>query len=140
MGQQQLLLLVLGIVVVGIAIVAGMAAYSEGSMKARRDAAVSDAVRVATAVQIWKLKPGALGGGGNLAPADFTGVTLKALGYPVTGTAYVTASGCYKLATMSGAAEVYMYSGSLAGDCDPSGQIATLRVTGSETYDIIWDF
>ena len=64
MGQQQLLLLVLGIVIVGIAVVAGIQAFSEGKQKAEQDAAVSDAMRIISDVQAWKLKPGAFGGRG----------------------------------------------------------------------------
>jgi hypothetical protein len=63
MGQQQLLLLVLGIVIVGIAVVAGIQAFSEGKDKADRDAMVTDAMRVISDIQAWKLKPAAFGGG-----------------------------------------------------------------------------
>ena len=51
MGQQQLLLLVLGIVIVGIAVVAGITAFSEGKDKADRDAAAADAMRIVSDVQ-----------------------------------------------------------------------------------------
>ena len=64
MGQQQLLLLVLGIVIVGIAVVAGIQAFSEGKQKAEQDAAVSDAMRIISDLQAWYLKPTAFGGGG----------------------------------------------------------------------------
>ena len=38
MGQQQLLLLVLGIVIVGLAVVVGIQAFSENQRKANADA------------------------------------------------------------------------------------------------------
>ena len=93
MGQQQLLLLVLGIVIVGIAVVAGIQAFSEGKVKAEQDAAISDAMRIISDTQAWKLKPSAFGGG---ADADgFTGVSMKALGYQ--SNPYITTNGCYDL-------------------------------------------
>ncbi len=64
MGQQQLLLLVLGIVIVGLAVVAGINAFQENQLKSNKDALVNEAVRIATDIQAWKLKPAAFGGGG----------------------------------------------------------------------------
>lgn len=79
MGQQQLLLLVLGIVIVGLAVVVGIQAFDENMKKANADALTNDAVRIASEAQAWKLKPAAFGGGA--AVANFTGLTLEALGY-----------------------------------------------------------
>ena len=62
MGQQQLLLLVLGIMIVAIAIVVGIFAFQTNMKKANADALVSDGVRLANLAQAWKLKPAALGG------------------------------------------------------------------------------
>ncbi len=64
MGQQQLLLLVLGIVIVGLAVVVGINAFSENRIKASADALVTDGLRIASDVQAWALKPDQLGGGG----------------------------------------------------------------------------
>ncbi len=64
MGQQQLLLLVLGIVIVGIAAVAGIQAFSEGKAGAERDALVADASRVVGDIQAWYYKPKPFGGAG----------------------------------------------------------------------------
>ena len=79
MGQQQLLLLVLGIVIVGLAVVVGIQAFSENQKKANGDAMVNDAIRIASDIQAWKLKPQAFGGGAD--QGDFTGVTLSQIGY-----------------------------------------------------------
>jgi len=81
MGQQQLLLLVLGIVIVGLAVVVGIQAFSENQKKANADALVNDAIRIASDAQAWKLKPGAFGGGA--AVAGWTGMTLGQIGYEV---------------------------------------------------------
>ena len=62
MGQQQLLLLVLGIVIVGLAVVVGINAFSENRTKSNADALVTDGLRIASDVQAWALKPGQFGG------------------------------------------------------------------------------
>lgn len=142
MGQQQLLLLVLGMVIVGIAVVAGIQAFSEGKDKADRDAAISDAMRIISDVQAWKLKPGAFGGGGDLADAVFTGVTFNALGIGTTGDAadsdnakYETLNGCYELGTNgSNAGEVTVY------ETDCSTEIATVTINGTTPANIGWAY
>jgi hypothetical protein len=81
MGQQQLLLLVLGIVIVGLAVVVGIQAFSENQKKANADALVNDAIRIVSDAQAWKLKPSAFGGGASA--ANWTGLTFAQIGYKV---------------------------------------------------------
>jgi hypothetical protein len=85
MGQQQLLLLVLGIVIVGLAVVVGIQAFGENQKKANTDALVNDGVRIASDAQAWVLKPAAFGGG-NGAPAGLNTDGFEKLGYRVIGT------------------------------------------------------
>ena len=93
MGQQQLLLLVLGIVIVGLAVVVGIQAFSENQIKANADAMVNDAIRIASDAQAWKLKPQAFGGGASLAGSDnFTDLTLMQLGYSTGNNDYTSAT------------------------------------------------
>ena len=64
MGQQQLLLIVLGVIVVGIAVVVGINLFNASSIEANRDGVVSDLNNLgAMAVQFYK-KPISMGGGG----------------------------------------------------------------------------
>ena len=82
MGQQQLLLLVLGIVIVGLAVVAGINAFEDNQKKSEKDALVNEAMRIATDVQANVAKPSQLGGGGgDTYPDDLTEV-----GYSEKGT------------------------------------------------------
>jgi hypothetical protein len=148
MGQQQLLLLVLGIVIVGIAVVAGIQAFSEGKEKAKQDAAVTDAMRIISDTQAWKLKPGAFGGGADLDNGNFTGVSLKALGYPVTSAApaYQTTNGCYALAASTTGATLTLHqvagavTSPAVATCDATLLIATVTIagTGTTSADIKW--
>lgn len=63
MGQQQLLLLTLGIVIVGLATVVGLNAFAQNSKSSALDTAAVDASRLATYAVAWKAQPCMLGGG-----------------------------------------------------------------------------
>ncbi|MEZ4700805.1 MAG: hypothetical protein R2834_10785 [Rhodothermales bacterium] len=82
MGQQQLLLLVLSLVIVALAVVAGLFMFQENMRKSNADALVSDAINVANQAQAWKIRPAAFGGQAGAARdnmADFTGFSFEAL-------------------------------------------------------------
>ena len=99
MGQQQLLLLVLGIVIVGLAVVVGIQAFSENQQKANLDAMVNDGVRIASDLQAWSLKPQAFGGpaaGDSLSDGEFKDLGYKLKTVPGCDT-YGNLNGCYTL-------------------------------------------
>ena len=98
MGQQQLLLLVLGIVIVGLAVVVGIQAFGENQKKANSDAITNDVIRIASDAQAWSLKPLAFGGGNG----SFLNVTLPKLGYTVTSAGnYTNLNGGYALSAIT---------------------------------------
>ena len=80
MGQQQLLLLVLGAIIVGTAIVVGVNMFSESAVNSNRDAVVQDCMTLATRAQQWYRTPAILGGGGR----SFTGLTLTDIRFPAS--------------------------------------------------------
>ncbi|MCS7081678.1 MAG: hypothetical protein N2561_09800 [Bacteroidetes bacterium] len=93
MGQQQLLLLVLGTVIVGTAIVVGIQAFSANAKKANQDAMLQDLLRLATDAQAWVKKPTEFGGGGG----RWNGLTIgKLVGKNPAWTADTNANGIYK--------------------------------------------
>lgn len=63
MGQQQLLLLVLGIVLVGIAVMAGFYAFEEKSKQFVVDNLVNRNLEIANAATFWKTKKDPFAGG-----------------------------------------------------------------------------
>jgi len=71
MGQQQLLLIVLGVIIVGIAVVVGINVFTAQNTNSNRDAVTADLTNLASMAQQFYKKPEALGGGGN----SFTGGT-----------------------------------------------------------------
>jgi hypothetical protein len=62
MGQQQLLLLVLSTVIVGLATVAGIQAFSENQAQASQDALVQRGTSIASDIQGLAGKPSQMGG------------------------------------------------------------------------------
>ncbi|MBS3945031.1 MAG: hypothetical protein KGZ42_05995 [Melioribacter sp.] len=65
MGQQQLLLIVLGVIIVGIAVVVGINVFTASSTQANRDAVIADMTNLASLAHQYYRKPQQLGGGGN---------------------------------------------------------------------------
>lgn len=63
MGQQQLLLIVLGVIIVGIAIAVGINMFVSASEDANRDAVTSDLSHLASKAQQYYRKPTTMGGG-----------------------------------------------------------------------------
>ena len=72
MGQQQLLLIVLGVIVVGIAVVVGINLFNANATAANRDGIISDLNNLSAMGQQFYKKPTSMGGGGN----SFTGWTI----------------------------------------------------------------
>lgn len=72
MGQQQLLLIVLGVIIVGIAVVVGINIFSASAESSAQDAVVSDCTTIGAMAQQYYRKPVAMGGGGN----SFVGFTI----------------------------------------------------------------
>ncbi len=91
MGQQQLLLIVLGVIVVGIAVVVGINLFNASSIEANRDGVVSDLNNLgAMAVQFYK-KPVSMGGGGR----SFNTTNGAPAGWTIPTTLQSTANGAY---------------------------------------------
>ncbi len=80
MGQQQLLLIVLGVIVVGIAVVVGINLFNANATLANRDGVISDLNNLGAMAQQHYKKPTSMGGGGN----TFTGWSLANTGLDST--------------------------------------------------------
>ena len=95
MGQQQLLLVILGVIVVGIAIAVGISQFGAHSQQANKDGVTTSLVALGADAYQFKIRPGTLGGGGN----SFVGYTVpRKLSSDDNGFSYatgtVTASSC----------------------------------------------
>jgi Tfp pilus assembly protein PilE len=74
MGQQQLLLIILGVIIVGIAVAVGITMFKTNAVAANRDALVNDLTNMAARAQQYYRRPTSLGGGNQ----KFDGFTLTA--------------------------------------------------------------
>ncbi len=64
MGQQQLLLIVLAVIIIGIAVITGILIFRQSAIDQKRDQVINEGMTVANnAVQYYN-KPTSLGGGG----------------------------------------------------------------------------
>jgi hypothetical protein len=65
MGQQQLLLIVLGVIIVGIAIIVGIGLFQTNARQADLDNTIIQVASMASMAQAYYLKPKTFGGGGH---------------------------------------------------------------------------
>lgn len=88
MGQQQLLLIILGVIIIGIAVAVGINMFASNAVDANRDAVTGDLTQLAAKAQQFYKKPTTMGGGGN----DFNGFTLGTLDATNGNGAYAVAT------------------------------------------------
>lgn len=65
MGQQQLLLIILGVIIVGIAIAVGLSLFSAQSVQSNHDAIINDLNNIAANAYQHYIRPASMGGGAN---------------------------------------------------------------------------
>lgn len=65
MGQQQLLLVVLGIIIIGLSIIVGITMFTGNAIEVKRNNLINDCITLATFAQQHYKKPLSIGGGGN---------------------------------------------------------------------------
>ena len=102
MGQQQLLLIILGVIVVGIAVIVGITMFQDNAISANRDAVTNDLVGLGARAQQYFRRPTAVGGGG----ISFAGLTMAKLTERVTGSQWVNPNGTFEIDGAPTATEV----------------------------------
>ena len=124
MGQQQLLLIILGVIVVGIAVAVGITMFSDNAVNANRDAVSNDLVNLAARAQQFYRRPTALGGGGN----SFVGLSADAAGLAkLTNMAGgKNANGTYKVLTAGTANQVVLEGAGT--EVAPDGSFVTMDI------------
>jgi len=91
MGQQQLLLIVLGVIVVGIAVVVGINLFNANAEESAKDGIVSDCTNLGAMAQQHYKKPGSMGGGAN----TFDGSGTNGVSWAIPTSLVNTANGGY---------------------------------------------
>jgi Tfp pilus assembly protein PilE len=115
MGQQQLLLIVLGIIIVGIAIAVGVNMFQSSAVDTNRQSMISDLANLAAKAQRYYRTPTELGGGAQ----DFQNFALGRLDT-------ANANGSYRLSTAT----------SLSADAVPAPTTANTSIATSVTDTI----
>ena len=72
MGQQQLLLIILGVIIVGIAIAVGLSLFSAQSVQSNRDAIINDLNNLGAQAYQFRTRPSTMSGG----QGDYTTFTI----------------------------------------------------------------
>jgi hypothetical protein len=85
LGQQQLLLIVLGIIIVGIAVIMGITLFKTSAVEAKRDNLLNEAFNLASMAQQYYQRPKSMLGGGR-----------KFTDWEIPQSLLVTASGRYE--------------------------------------------
>ena len=103
MGQQQLLLIVLGVIIVGIAIAVGISMFKSNAQSSNRDQVINDMNNLAAKAQQFYRKPTAMAGGGQsfgAVSASIPGFTLAPVDTGnANGSYYVTNTGGFTAGT-----------------------------------------
>ena len=123
MGQQQLLLIVLSVIIVGIAVVVGINMFSASAASSNLEAVSNDLLNLASRAQQFYVKPSGLGGGGN----SFTGLSADATGLAKLTPKPTNDNGTYSISTAGDASSVTIQGvGNQDGDGD--GTNCTIQI------------
>lgn len=117
MGQHQLLLLLLGVIVIGIGLAIGIVMFNDGAVSANRDALLTDLNTLALRAQQYYRKPRMAGGGGH----SFTGLTENHL-----ATQWANANGAYNLEYVG---EEFVILKGIGTERDENGERIVVRLT-----------
>jgi len=90
MGSQQLLLIVVGVVLIGIMVIVGVFMFRDQAAATNRDAMTNDLIHLASGAQKYYRRPSVMGGGNS----SFDGLTLQNITSKPRN-----ANGTYRLAT-----------------------------------------
>lgn len=139
MGQQQLLLLVLGTVIVGFSIVMGLQVYSSGDQNARKELANTKMAEIAGRAIGWRNTPKQLQGGRNTdGSSSFEGFQLKDIGITDEEYLYLSDGSCISCVVQNGGQQLDI-QWQPNGDCGNGNDILfKLEISGVELADITY--
>ena len=129
MGQQQLLLIVLSVIIVGIAVVVGIQMFGASAASSNQEAVINDLTNLAAKAQQYFVKPTSMGGGGN----SFVGIAMQDMA-PVgsSATTWSTENGEYTISTAGSAESVSLQGTGTYQDKDSNVAQVVMQVTANE--------
>ncbi len=133
MGQQQLLLIILGVIIVGIAIAVGISQFGAQSVQANKDGVTSSLINIASNAYQFKIRPVTMGGGGGA----YDNSKGAAASYTIPLRLRTDDNGSYSVTT-AGAASITLHgvsgvNSAYTADCTVDSLGAT-RVTYATTW------
>ncbi|MFA6540381.1 MAG: hypothetical protein WCT99_02170 [Bacteroidota bacterium] len=121
MGQQQLLLIILGVIIVGIAVAVALTLFNDNASSSNRNAMTTDLLHLAAKARHYYGRPTSMGGGGR----SFTGLTIDKL---VTDKFIDNANGLYSVDGVYGNDSVVFRGVGKVKNPDGSDIILTITV------------
>jgi hypothetical protein len=126
MGQQQLLLLVITSVIVGIALVIGIEVFGSSMAKSNEDSIRHDIIEISSRLQEYYRKPSILGGGGHNFPVSLNFDDLSYQGDNQTGNTFENSNGTFTLSVESNVVTI-------TGEGNETGVSLTYTLTAQTT-------
>ncbi len=107
MGQQQLLLIILGVVIVGVSVAVGVGMFQDNAVDHNRAVVIADLKYLSTKAIQYYSRPTTMGGGSR----SFVGLTADARGIGMlAGAKYLdNANGTYTIKTAGTATELVLH-------------------------------
>lgn len=136
MGQQQLLLVILVTIIVGIATVVAINTFSSAAEGANLDAVRQDVANIAASAQGYFIKPEMLGGGGqNFSNLTFRNITFASDTISADGLTAGNQNGTYVIDPTAGTSfTIEAFPSSLDGYVHGSGS-GSQKLTATATRD-----
>lgn len=107
MGQQQLLFIILGVIIIGVAIAVGVTMFQDNALEHNRALVINDLKTLGSKAQTYYARPSILGGGSK----SFVGLTADVRGIGLLGGVKYTdnANGTYTIKTAGSTTEVVLH-------------------------------
>jgi len=126
MGQQQLLLIILGVIIVGIAIAIGISMFSASSVQSNKDGIINDMNNLAADAYQFRIRPTTMAGGGG----SYTGGN----GYSIPSKLASNENGSFTRTNAAQAVTIVGTSGqgygTITAVCDSTGRLGNFTYTG----------
>jgi len=123
MGQQQLLLLVLATIMVGVGVLLGVDMFQENAAQANLDSVTQDCLTFVAKAQAWYRYPMVVGGGGQ----DYTNFSWGDINLSPDAGPYVNENGSYVIS--GNAVSSFIITGTSKADPNGNGTPASVVIT-----------
>jgi hypothetical protein len=127
MGQQQLLLIILGVIIVGIAIAVGLSMFSAQSVQSNKDAIINDLNNLAANAYQFKIRPTSMGGGGGSYIGGTSGYTIPVKMKSNANATYTSVANATDV-TLTGTSG--QYSATVVAVLNSAGELGAWTYTG----------